>query len=142
MQLLAPALVNHTTTNATTINEDAVRAPKQPSVKDPIRKFSSADAVIDATHDVAGITTFAREYNTVVSTKPSNVDTESERSSRVDKDFALIGHSLVDVRCDEELHKALTGELTEDADADVVGVGAIGFDELVLVDAVGDGDSA
>src|SRR5258708_7564570 len=109
--MLGPTVVYDATSNATAVDEDAVRVPLGPAVEDGVGEFNGANTIVDLPSNGPSIPSFTREDNAVVGPIPGDVNPESQRCGGINEDLAIGGHRAINVGDKEELHKALAGEL-------------------------------
>ena len=57
----ANTLINNTTANTATINEDTIRMPLGPAIEDPVGQFHSIDTIEDFAINCSGIAPFPWE---------------------------------------------------------------------------------
>ena len=102
-------LVDHTTTNTTTVDHYSVGVVLIVDADDFASELGCGIAVVAEAVDCSGVAAFAREDHGGVHAEAGDVDAKGERLMAINEDLA--GHGFVDSGGGEELHQAFAGEL-------------------------------
>ena len=136
MQRFRADVIDNATANATAVYEDAIGMPHEVLLEDLVSQLDGRESLVPNAFQGPSVTAFAREDNRSVLTVPRHVNSEGERIADVDVNISHL--RCVNIVRVEELHLADAREHAIDADADEVGVVAIGFNPFVDLGFVGE----